>query len=86
MSNPADKTIIATCIWCKSDLVDGREESGFTGEGPDYMTPDGDFGCDPSPDSTADGVGSHAPNSFTTWDGHLIEVTDCKVVKHNHEW
>lgn len=36
------------CMWCGQDLEDGREVSGWTGEGPDWMV-DGDFGCDESP-------------------------------------
>ena len=59
------------CLFCGLAVVDGREESGFTGEGPDWMV-DGDFGCDESPetlppgDTPADdegadvGTGSHA--------------------------
>lgn len=47
------------CVFCRKHLVDGREESGFTGVGPDWMTPDGDFGCDRAPETGEEGVGSH---------------------------
>lgn len=67
--------IITHCLWCRQGLVDGKEESGFTGEGPDYMLPDGDFGCGDSPDTGEDGTGSHTPDEFETKDGHLIRVT-----------
>lgn len=75
---------IATCLWCRQRLVDGKKESGFTGEGPDYMTSDGDFGCDPSPDTTKDGVGAHTPNEFKTWDNHIIRVTEVYTWEHDH--
>lgn len=79
--------IIAACLWCGEDLVDGAKESGWTGEGPDYMTNDGDYGCGPSPDTLADeGVGSHTPNEFTTWDKHRIRVRLDVVLEHKHEW
>ena len=78
----ADRPTIAKCLWCGQSLVDGREESGFTGEGPDYMTKDGDYGCDDSPDTGEDGTGSHTPNRFTTWDDHVIRVTEYRVERH----
>ncbi len=73
----ADRRTIATCLWCGESLVDGAAESGWTGKGPDYMTKDGDYGCDLSPDTDPEeGVGSHTPNRFETWDGHVIRVTE----------
>ena len=45
------------CFWCRQELRDGREESGYTGEGPDWCTLDGDFGCD------AEGCGDHLSRS-----------------------
>lgn len=48
------------CLYCGEIVVDGAEESGFTGIGPDWMTKDGDFGCGASPETTEEGVGSHA--------------------------
>lgn len=73
---------IATCLWCGTDLVDGADVSGFTGEGPDYMSRDGDFGCDRSPDSGPDSVGAHTPDRFVTWDDHVIRVTAYDVRRH----
>lgn len=49
-----------TCRFCGLAVVDGREESGFTGEGPDWMTPDGDFGCSDNPGTDEDGTCGHA--------------------------
>lgn len=46
------------CVWCDRETTDGREVSGFAGEGPDPMI-DGDFGCDASPETDENGVGSH---------------------------
>lgn len=48
------------CRFCGEEVVDGREESGFTGEGPDWMTPRGDFGCAESPEASDGSCGSHA--------------------------
>lgn len=45
------------CHWCLQALRDGRVESGGTTV--DWCTMDGDFGCDESPLTTYDGVGSH---------------------------
>lgn len=59
-----------TCDYCGLMVTDGREESGWTGEGPDWMA-DGDFGCDASPEAlpapfnsgahAVDGVGPGVP-------------------------
>ena len=66
---------IITCLYCRQDLYDGREESGFTGEGPDYCTADGDFGCGDSPDTDPElGTGSHTPSVITLWDGNIIRI------------
>lgn len=69
---------IGRCLYCRQRLVDGAKESGFTG-GVDYMTDDGDYGCDRSPDSNEAGVGSHTPDTFLAWDGHTIRVTAYEV-------
>lgn len=50
---------IPTCTNCGQVVRDGKEESGFTGDGPDWCTADGDFGCDYSPDTNENGVGNH---------------------------
>jgi hypothetical protein len=53
------------------------------------MTRDGDFGCDASPDSGSEGVGSHTPNVMTTWDGHVVKVSPqgpTANVEHKHDW
>ena len=51
-----------TCIWCKRRLTDGREESGWIGDGPDWMD-NGDFGCGDSPITNEDGTGRHIGRS-----------------------
>ena len=48
------------CHWCEQLLVDGKMASGYTGPGPDWCTEDGDYGCDASPETSEEGVGSHA--------------------------
>ena len=48
----------ATCIWCNQWVEDGREDSGRKDGEPDWNV-EGDFGCDMSPDTTENGVGSH---------------------------
>ena len=80
----ADREVIATCLWCGEDLVDGKEESCFTGEGPDYMTDDGDYGCNESPDTGEDGTGSHTPNRVKLWDGHAITIHDYDPLDVEH--
>lgn len=72
--NGTEVTIDVACLWCGQDLVDGREESGYTGKGPDWMTEDGDFGCGDSPDTGDDGTGGHTPDWLVTWDGNLVHV------------
>ncbi len=55
------------CKWCQEEIYDGREESGYTGEGPDWASGiiingewiGGDFGCDSHPISGEDGCGPH---------------------------
>lgn len=80
----SERRAIARCLWCKESLVDGADLSGFTGSGPDYMTKDGDFGCDHSPDTNEEGCGSHTPDTVTTWDGHTVRVSPKNVVRHKH--
>jgi hypothetical protein len=63
------------CLWCAERIRDGRDESGYTGDGADWMTDDGDFGCGDSPDSGEDGTGGHTSNELTTDDGHVVRVT-----------
>ena len=48
---------VGICHQCGQVIVDGRADSGATEYDP--MTLDGDFGCDDSPDTGEDGVGSH---------------------------
>lgn len=48
----------AECLWCGEWVTDGSEESGYTGDGPDWMD-DGDFGCSDSPLNTDEGTGGH---------------------------
>ena len=47
-----------TCLFCKEWVTDGREVSGYTGLGPDWML-DGDFGCDYNPITCEEGCGPH---------------------------
>lgn len=49
----------SVCHWCHEAIVDGKEVSGYTGEGPDWMLPDGDFGCDAHPITGEEGCGPH---------------------------
>lgn len=84
-------TVDVQCLWCGQSLEDGREETGFTGEGPDWgskIDNDGhpygtflDYGCDYSPDNDDEACGSHAPNVLPTWDGHLI-VFDVEEMRY----
>ena len=48
------------CFWCDLSIIDGKVGSGYTGPGPDWCTEEGDYGCDNSPETCAEGVGSHA--------------------------
>ena len=86
----ADRPTIAHCLWCGQILVDGADLSGFTGPGPDYMTTDGDFGCDPSPDTNEDGCGSHTPDVVTTWDKHEVRILEYDLGdssrRHHHSF
>lgn len=81
------RTVDVRCLWCGDNLEDGREESGYTGVGPDWGSPVDfghvagperkygtslDYGCNNSPDTNDDGTGSHTPNVLVTWDAHLI--------------
>lgn len=46
------------CTQCgESIYLDIREGGGV----PDWRTAEGDYGCDDSPETTAEGVGSHNP-------------------------
>ena len=48
------------CLFCQQWVVDGREGSGYTGLGTDWMTPDdGDYGCDGNPITDSEGCGGH---------------------------
>jgi len=49
-------------------MVNGADVSGWTGDGPDPMTADGDFGCDSYPNSGEDGVWSHTIGEDTMRD------------------
>jgi len=47
------------CIWCGNVVYDGREVSGYTGTGTDWMYY-GDFGCGGSPiNDPEEGTGGH---------------------------
>lgn len=46
------------CAFCGMEVVDGREESGWTGIGPDWMV-NGDFGCGDNPINDDEGTGGH---------------------------
>jgi hypothetical protein len=84
--SPKNPPTLAHCLWCGEELIDGREISGYTKPGPDYMTRDEDFGCDASPDTNQKGTGDHTPDIFQTWDDHLVRVSLVKVLKHEgHE-
>ncbi len=48
-----------TCLFCQQRLIDGREDSGYTGLGTDWMTADGYYGCDYNPTNSEEGVGQH---------------------------
>ena len=45
------------CLFCGRTVQESSAESGS--ESPDWAV-DGDFGCDASPATSADGVGNHA--------------------------
>lgn len=47
------------CHYCDVNIYDARNMSGSITA--DWATADGDFGCDESPDTTEEGVGSHLP-------------------------
>ena len=57
MKNETLKTDV--CYWCGEDIEDGADGSGFTGIGPDWMTHEGDYGCNENPITGEDGAGSH---------------------------
>ena len=83
------RRVLAQCLWCGVDLVDGKDVSGYTGSGPDYMATDGDFGCGGSPDTSPEGTGSHTPNIITTQDGHTVRIpvgARGQIMEHNHKW
>lgn len=46
------------CAFCGANLYDAREESGFTGVGPDWCA-EGDYGCEYNPCSNEEGCGGH---------------------------
>lgn len=88
------------CLWCGQPLEDGREETGFTGEGPDWGAAPSrkrgifagtkagtmlDYGCDMSPNTDPDdGAGSHTPDLLPTWDGHLVRVKLAHPLTRDH--
>ena len=62
------------CLFCGQYVESRREEAGAPPETVDYdpcwSTGDGDFGCDSSPETTADGCGDH----FRPWQiPHLMK-------------
>ena len=50
------------CRFCAKKIVDGRIESGA--DDVDWMTVDGDYGCDESPETNSEGAGSHEPETY----------------------
>lgn len=46
------------CTQCKQDIYLDFFEGGGVG---DWKTRDGDYGCDESPETTAEGCGGHMP-------------------------
>jgi hypothetical protein len=48
------------CLWCDQYITDDRKVSGANKA--DWSI-NGDFGCDDSPETTSEGVGSHYPIS-----------------------
>ena len=61
------------CVWCGRMTTDGATESGWTGDGPDPMI-DGDFGCDASPESSEDGVGSHVTRTSFAFSARNLDL------------
>ena len=57
------------CLWCGEYVESQRDLAGATCPlDPAWATEDGDFGCDESPETTDDGVGSHArPEDARRW-------------------
>lgn len=56
-------TIKATegpCLWCGRFVTIGRKEAGATNPLDPCWNDNGDFGCDRSPWTDADGIGDHA--------------------------
>lgn len=70
---------MTTCVFCKQELVDGAEESGWTGIGPDWMTPEGDFGCDSAPETNHEGVGGHRTEHELREVYRLVSLSENKV-------
>ena len=48
----------STCIHCGEDIYLDIAEGGGV---PDWRNKDGDYGCNMSPETTSEGVGSHMP-------------------------
>jgi hypothetical protein len=67
------------CVWCGEYVEDRREDSG--GATRDWAAVDskghGDFGCNKSPETCDEGVGSHArPNDLRQFYDFLQVTTD----------
>lgn len=84
---------VNVCYWCEEDLYDGSEESGYTGDGPDWASGlmvdgrflGGDFGCDQHPVSGEDGVGPHETEEevraiVTAWHGCADKPANVETV------
>lgn len=56
-------TYLDPCVFCRRALYDGKIESGFSGEGEDPVTSDGDFGCNSNPINDDEGTGPHLTTS-----------------------
>lgn len=50
------------CVYCRLDIYLDIVEGGGV---PDWRTEDGDYGCDRSPETTEEGVGSHKPEKLS---------------------
>ena len=48
------------CLWCGQVVEEGRDMAGATNPYDPCWHVDGAFGCDDSPETDSEGVGSHA--------------------------
>ena len=76
MSNPT----YSTCIFCRQDITDGAEESGFNGTGPDWAD-NGDFGCAENPCTNEDGRGGHRTWTEVREILRLVELGEVSAIE-----